>query len=256
MENQRDANIYLAKLAEQAERFGEMFTTMKEVASQHNVEMNSDERNLFLVSYKNIIGAKRASWRILSSSHAELDKKLQTEASPAIQRKIMLVKNFKKKVEKEIMQSSGEVLNILDTHLLPFASTGEALVFFYKMKADCHRYLGEIGDEDDSSAHRRESAENSLIAYKTASDIAASELPPTHPLRLGLALNFSVFYFDILNSPDRACHLAKRAFDEAVSELELLTEDSYKDSVLLLQLLRDNLTLWTSDFQNNPQPTS
>merc|ERR1712137_143625 len=75
------------------------------------------------------------------------------------------------------------------------------------------------------------------------------ELPPTHPIRLGLALNFSVFYYEILNSPDRACHLAKQAFDDAIAELDTLSEESYKDSTLIMQLLRDNLTLWTSDLQ-------
>jgi len=88
-----------------------------------------------------------------------------------------------------------------------------------------------------------------LIAYKSASDVAVTELPPTHPIRLGLALNFSVFYYEILNSPDRACHLAKQAFDDAIAELDTLSEDSYKDSTLIMQLLRDNLTLWTSDMQ-------
>lgn len=105
-------------------------------------------------------------------------------------------------------------------------------------------------------------------------DIANSELAPTHPIRLGLALNFSVFYYEILNSPDRACNLAKQvgidtystsspnpsclilyycfflqAFDEAIAELDTLGEESYKDSTLIMQLLRDNLTLWTSDMQ-------
>jgi len=60
-------------------------------------------------------------------------------------------------------------------------------------------------------------------------------------------LNFSVFYYEILNSPDRACHIAKQAFDEAIAELDTLSEESYKDSTLIMQLLRDNLTLWTSD---------
>merc|ERR1712037_154345 len=78
-------------------------------------------------------------------------------------------------------------------------------------------------------------------------DIAKAKMQPTHPIRLGLALNFSVFYYEILNSPDRACHLAKQAFDDAIAELDTLNEDSYKDSTLIMQLLRDNLTLWTSD---------
>ena len=66
---------------------------------------------------------------------------------------------------------------------------------------------------------------------------------------MGLALNFSVFYYEILNSPDRACRLAKAAFDDAIAELDTLSEESYKDSTLIMQLLRDNLTLWTSDMQ-------
>ena len=64
-----------------------------------------------------------------------------------------------------------------------------------------------------------------------------------------MALNFSVFYYEILNSPDRACRLAKAAFDDAIAELDTLSEESYKDSTLIMQLLRDNLTLWTSDMQ-------
>lgn len=85
-----------------------------------------------------------------------------------------------------------------------------------------------------------------LMIMQNATDVAQTELTPTHPIRLGLALNFSVFYYEILNSPDRACHLAKQAFDDAIAELDSLSEESYRDSTLIMQLLRDNLTLWTS----------
>lgn len=88
---------------------------------------------------------------------------------------------------------------------------------------------------------RKASADKSLEAYKNATEVASTDLAPTHPIRLGLALNFSVFYYEILNSPDQACHLAKQAFDDAIAELDTLSEESYKDSTLIMQLLRDNL---------------
>jgi len=135
----------------------------------------------------------------------------------------------------------------LEEHLIPSSTTGESKVFYYKMKGDYHRYIAEFATGNE----RKEAAENSLIAYKSSSEIAATDLPPTHPIRLGLALNFSVFYYEILNSADRACQLAKQAFDDAIAELDTLSEDSYKDSTLIMQLLRDNLTLWTSDMQQD-----
>lgn len=67
-------------------------------------------------------------------------------------------------------------------------------------------------------------------------------------------MNFSVFYYEILNSPDRACHLAKQAFDDAIAELDSLSEESYRDSTLIMQLLRDNLTLWTSSDGAEAEP--
>ena len=88
---------------------------------------------------------------------------------------------------------------------------------------------------------------------QNATDVAQTELTPTHPIRLGLALNFSVFYYEILNSPDRACHLAKQAFDDAIAELDSLSEESYSESTIIMQLLRDNLTLWTSSDSNEAE---
>ena len=84
-------------------------------------------------------------------------------------------------------------------------------------------------------------------AYDEAVKVSGDHLSPTNPIRLGLALNYSVFYYEIQNNPTKACHLAKQAFDEAIAQLDSLPEDSYKDSTLIMQLLRDNLTLWTSD---------
>merc|ERR1712241_810205 len=84
-------------------------------------------------------------------------------------------------------------------------------------------------------------------AYAEATVEAEKDLVVTHPIRLGLALNYSVFMYEVLNQPDDACKMARTAFEDAIAELDNVAEDSYKDSTLIMQLLRDNLTLWTSD---------
>jgi len=235
--SEREDCIYKAKLAEQAERYDEMVTEMKAVASM-DVEMNVEERNLLSVAYKNVIGARRSSWRIISSIEHK-------EEQRAAEDKVAMVKAYREQVEKEMKEICGDVLEVIDKHLVPSSTTGESKIFYYKMKGDYHRYVAEFTTDTE----RKEAAENSLVAYKAASDVAKTELPPTHPIRLGLALNFSVFYYEIMNSPSLACKLAKAAFDDAIAELDSLSEESYKDSTLIMQLLRDNLTLWTSDME-------
>ncbi|KAI8799874.1 14-3-3 protein [Cladochytrium replicatum] len=230
--------VYMAKLAEQAERYDEMVSYMKEVAKL-GVELTVEERNLLSVAYKNVIGARRASWRIVSSIE-------QKEESKGNEGQVKKIRDYRAKIENELSEVCLDILNVLDEHLIPAAEAGESKVFYYKMKGDYHRYLAEFATGDK----RNESATHAHDAYKSATDIAQTELAPTHPIRLGLALNFSVFYYEILNSPDRACHLAKQAFDDAIAELDTLSEESYKDSTLIMQLLRDNLTLWTSDLQD------
>ncbi|XP_030862957.2 14-3-3 protein epsilon-like isoform X1 [Gorilla gorilla gorilla] len=105
------------------------------------------------------------------------------------------------KVETELKLICGDVLDVLDKHLIPAARTGKSKVLYYEMKGDYHRYLAEFATGND----RKEVAENSLVAYKAASDIAVRELSPMHPIHLCLALNFSIFSCEILNFPDPAC---------------------------------------------------
>ncbi|KAF6136926.1 hypothetical protein GIB67_025760 [Kingdonia uniflora] len=233
---ERENFVYIAKLAEQAERYDEMVESMKQVAKL-DVELTVEERNLLSVGYKNVIGARRASWRILSS----IEQKEESKGNEVNGKRI---REYRNKVETELTGICNDIMTVIDKHLIPSSSAGESNVFYYKMKGDYYRYLGEF----KTGSERKEVAEDSLKAYELASSAAESDLSPTHPIRLGLALNFSVFYYEILNSPERACHLAKQAFDEAISELDTLSEESYKDSTLIMQLLRDNLTLWTSDI--------
>jgi len=240
MSESREDCIYTARLAEQAERYDEMAEAMKKVA-QLNEELSVEERNLLSVAYKNVVGSRRASLRIISSIE-------QKEESRGKVDHLTKAREYRKKVEKELTEICNDILDVLEKHLIKNSSTSESKVFYYKMKGDYHRYLAE----STSGEPRTEAADKALVAYKNAS-LTAQELLPTNPIRLGLALNFSVFYYEIMNSPDNAIQLAKQAFDDAIEKLELLTDESYKDSTLIMQLLRDNITLWTSNTEEEDQ---
>ncbi|XP_032760756.1 14-3-3 protein beta/alpha isoform X1 [Rattus rattus] len=229
--------VQKAKLAEQAERYDDMAAAMKAVTEQGH-ELSNEERNLLSVAYKNVVGARRSSWRVISSIEQKTERN---------EKKQQMGKEYREKIEAELQDICNDVLELLDKYLILNATHAESKVFYLKMKGDYFRYLSEVASGDN----KQTTVSNSQQAYQEAFEISKKEMQPTHPIRLGLALNFSVFYYEILNSPEKACSLAKTAFDEAIAELDTLNEESYKDSTLIMQLLRDNLTLWTSENQGD-----
>nr|ADD38417.1 14-3-3 protein zeta [Lepeophtheirus salmonis] len=224
----RPSLVALAKLSEQTERYDDMAAAMNLVTEQTN-ELTNEERNLLSVAYKNVVGTRRSAWRILDTPSNDDKKKFADE--------------FKKKIEEELNKICREVLNLLETNMTVNATSDESKVFYLKMEGDYYRYLAEVAQ----NSARQDVVNKSLEAYKKATEHAKEHLFTTHPIRLGLALNYSVFYYEIMRESDLACKLAKEAFDEAINDLEKLSEESYKDSTLIMQLLRDNLTLWTAD---------
>ncbi|XP_051526317.1 14-3-3 protein beta/alpha-A-like [Myxocyprinus asiaticus] len=236
----KSQHVQRAKLSEQAERYDDMAASMKEVTELGD-ELTDEERNLLSVAYKNVVGARRSAWRVVSS----IEQK--TEGSD----KQQMAKEYREKIEAELKSICKDVLHLLDKFLIRSTSPAESQVFYLKMKGDYYRYLAEVATAEEKANIILKSQEG----YQAAFDISKDNMQPTHPIRLGLALNFSVFYYEIQNSPEQACELAKKAFDDAIAELDQLTEDSYKDSTLIMQLLRDNLTLWTSDNQGDGEDT-
>lgn len=228
--------LSLARIAEAAERYPDMCNFMHQLVKnkcKDGAALTIDERNLLSVAYKNVVGSKRQSWRTLASGNfSDLDEKV--------------VLQYKALVEKELEEVCQQVLVLLkdgpvkDLDNEANKQSDEDGVFYLKMCGDYYRYLAEFKDTEEYKA----AAEK---YYKLAFDRAKEKLPETHPTRLGLALNFSVCYYEILKKKDEACGLAKEAFDAAIEKLDTLNDASYKDSTLIMQLLRDNLTLWTSE---------
>ena len=231
--NNQQILVKRAQLAEQAERYEDMFLFVKQLV-QSDIRLNDEQYKLFANSAKHVVGARRSAWRVISSA----EHKSQDEDE-----KSMIVE-YREEIEKELRQHCDEVLRLLENNLLKTeeGSGIETEVFCRKMQGDYYRYLVEVASGDEKSPVEQKANE----AYAAATD-AASVLSSTHPVKLGLAMNYSIFYYEILNEPKTACQLAKNAFDAALMELDNMDEDAYEESTLIMQLIRDNLTLWTAD---------
>jgi 14-3-3 protein epsilon len=102
-----------------------MVENMKRVASSDQ-ELTVEERNLLSVAYKNVIGARRASWRIVSSIE-------QKEESKGNEPQVVMIKTYREKIETELAKICEDILDVLEKHLIPSAASGESKVFYHKM---------------------------------------------------------------------------------------------------------------------------
>lgn len=231
---ERVALCHIARTAEAAERYEDMRRFMRQlviVVDNNGMDLTVEERNLLSVAYKNVIGLRRSSWRMLCAAPEEYPN---------------IIAGYKKQVEAELEEICADVLELLEKRLIANAKKNrasvESEVFYKKMAGDYYRYRAESVKDQ---GYEKKSAAFYGEAYKHAT--TTDSLLPTHPIRLGLALNYSVCFYEILKDKAKACELAKEAFDSAISKLDKLPEGDYKDSTLIMQLLRDNLTLWTSE---------
>ncbi|OIR58155.1 MAG: 14-3-3 protein [Amphiamblys sp. WSBS2006] len=231
--------MYYAKLSDQTERYGETIMLVHKLVDKIKEtgmrELTHEERNLLSAGYKNSVNSKRSAWRMLQS----LEKKQDSQC----ERKKELLSAYKAGVQKELQDVCFDALNLIQNTVLPVTQRRDDQVSYNKMCGDYYRYIAEV-----SVGEMREKAvSDALSVYQRAVAISEASMDTTHPTRLGLSLNFSVFYYEIMNDEDKACEIARTAFEGAIDKLETIEEESYRDSTLIMQLLRDNLTLWTSE---------
>jgi 14-3-3 protein epsilon len=225
--------LFLAKLAEQTERYDEMVLCMRKIVKQ-NSELSAEERNLLSVAYKNVIGTRRAAWRIVTSIEARENEKGTAENLP-------IIAVLRKQFEVELGAVCEDLIQLLDNYLIPASPGGETKVFYLKLKGDYHRYYAEVAAGD---AQKRAALE----AYEKAQGVAVASLAATHPIRLGLVLNLSVFHYEIMKQHEQGYNLARTAYDDAVAEIDGVQDDNeHREASLIIQLLQDNLNLWAED---------
>jgi hypothetical protein len=189
-----EEHIFLARVAEQAERFEDMVDFLKPVLDQKGGDVTSDERNLLSVAFKNLISSKRTAWRTIAA----------IEQNPKYQKFGDSLAAYKKKIEEGLYRDCENVISIIQTKVLSKASEVEAKAFFVKMVGDYYRYIAETAQGEKLEQVKREA----LKSYNEASQLT---LPPCNPIKLGLALNFSVFHYEVMKDHKQACILADEA---------------------------------------------
>lgn len=205
MESEEDA-LFLIVTTRELGRWDDMFSLMMDYIKRVG-KLNAEEKGLLSISLKNVFFGAREAIREISEESGEIAK-------------------FKTKIETEVKLKSSQVIQIVSNVLLKNSDSEESNVLYYKILGDMYRYQNENQLAFDS--------------YTRATDIAERFLIPTHPLRLGVAYHFAL-YWRAVNSPESAIKVIKNAFDLAISEIDDVPDEFYKETSLVLQFLREAL---------------
>jgi 14-3-3 protein epsilon len=235
MSAERELKFFMARVADQAERYADVVTYLNDIIGQ-DANLTGDERNLLSVAYKVLTGSRRSALRTINSL-LEDDDNLK-----AIPERLAKVTELRKTLVTELDKYCDELITLTDGKLLPAAADASTKVFFHKLKADYYRYSVEFKTAED----RQDRASKAEKSYAEATAVA-SDLGRADPSYLGLALNYSVFLYEIKDQKAEAISLADKAFKEAVELLDHLDETQYSEATLILQLLKDNVTLWNEE---------
>jgi 14-3-3 protein epsilon len=235
MTSDRELKFFLARVADQAERYADVLTSLNAIIAT-DAALNSDERNLLSVAYKALTGTRRSALRTVNAF-------LEDDSIKAIPERVAQLTSLKTKLVGELDGYCTELIALTDSKLLPAAADASTKVFYEKLKADYYRYSVEFKNEAD----RREGSDKAKTSYESAIAIATAELTKADPAYLGLALNYSVFLYEIIGKKQEAIDLADKSFKEAVDGLDALDEAQYSEATLILQLLKDNVALWNEE---------
>jgi len=235
----RAKEVFLARLAFAAGRFRDMLEHMLAVASLSE-ELSLEERNLLSVACRSNADSIRSSLNSIQSFTDFDAPDLQSDPpSPAMQ--WCYVAEYRSHVLAELCRTCGTIIATLDNMLIPQASTAEARVFYLTMKADNNSYSAEFLE----GVAREQTIQWARQAYEEALDLAHNSMLVTHPVRLSVALNYSVFMYELLEQHHDAYIMAREARRLAVDALGGVAETSKTDTEQLLLRLEANIDRWS-----------
>ena len=226
-----DHNTFMARVSEQAERFEDMVEYLNLMIKEKGGNLNNEDRNLLSVGFKNLISSARSALRQIQAISTNQNAKY------ACYEPVLM--EYKKQVEDDLRKKCLRVIEIVNQHGTPGAPDAESKAFYHKMVADYYRYIAE----NASGENLEEAKKGAIDAYAQANEVA-EELQPHNPIRLGLALNYSVFYYEIMQDSSKACELAQKAKDEVDDKMADIQGSQKRDAESIVELLKDNLALW------------
>lgn len=228
-----EEKIFMARVAEQAERFDDMVDFLREVIAAKDSDFTTEERNLLSVGFKNLIGGKRTALRTIAA----------IEQNPKYSKFGDALAKYKLKIEDELFDQCILIVNLTKDKCMKVATANESKAFFLKMVGDYYRYVAESAKDEKLTQVKN----GALEFYNKAQELADKELPACNPIRLGLALNFSVFYFEVMNDHKKACELGENALSAALDKIDECDEDTFRDAKSIIELLKENLSLWKEE---------
>jgi len=227
-----EEKIFMARVAEQAERFDDMVDFLKPILRDKGGDFSVEERNLLSVGFKNLIGGKRTAIRTISA----------IEQNPKYSKFGGALGQYKKRIEGELQKDCQNIINMIKQDAMKALADPEGKAFFLKMVGDYYRYMAESAQNEVLTQAR----EGALEHYKLA-DTAGKDLQACNPIKLGLALNFSVFYYEVMQDNKKACALAETALQDAMNKIDDVDEETFRDAKSIIELLKENLTLWKEE---------
>lgn len=233
--SERESAKAAAKIAQMCMQFAEMTKHVQQMAVCADGPLVQEDLDLFLYAFKMTINRLRDSWNKLW-----LEEIKQKEG--ANDRLRCLVKEEKTKVEHELVITAKTAVQTARLLMKPDSDFRQTC-FLNKMIADFSRYLVDVYIHyPESKRLEKEAIDQADQAYSCA--LSAPGIDATDELYLGSCVNYSLFQFEILGKPRNACILARDALVNCQENFNLIKDCPQK--VTLMQLLRDNLLLWTS----------
>ena len=241
MTEKNEKNIYMAKLADQCGRYKDMSQYLEDLNNQKEKGLNSDERNLLSEAYKNLINSPRTALRTILAYESKEKKKDNSQYLPYII-------EYKQKLINELTKLCRETIKTIDDKLLKKAEDDNAKLFYLRMKGDYNRYIAEFAEGD----LKKQVSDEANKAYNEAVEVVKS-MSALNPIALGLALSYSVFYYEIYNEHKKAIEIAEAAIEKAEKELPDIDEDAEenRETVSIYNLLKENLDIWLNEEEGD-----